>query len=73
MGSGGYNPDKIKIAWEGDKHTETGLTSRLLDRIGPVGRFGENKALKQLGKIILFFSSFLPEKNSCNKDLIKLS
>ena len=35
-----------KIAWEGDKqinkYTDIPRTSRLLDRIGPVGRFDEN-------------------------------
>ena len=33
-----------KIAWGGDRiRTSDGRTSRLLDRIGPVGRFGENQ------------------------------
>ena len=33
-----------RIAWEGDNKQQTthGRTSRLLDRIGPVGQFGEN-------------------------------
>ena len=35
--------DAIAIAWEGDIYIER-QTSRLLDRIGPVGRFVENPA-----------------------------
>ena len=35
-------PPRKKIAWEGDRHTSNRRTLRLLDRIGPVGRFDEN-------------------------------
>ena len=42
-----------KISLEGDtQHTTHGRTSRLLDQIGPVGRFGENKP-KSLEKNVL--------------------
>ena len=47
---------------KGDKHTNTqtyGRTSRLLDRIGPMGRFGEN-SLKWYNRPALLSGHFQP-------------
>ena len=47
----GLRADSLKITWEGDKEqrTNNGPTSRLLDRISPVGRLGENEILYKCG------------------------
>ena len=43
-------PGRKKTAWKGDKQTRKhsrGQTLRLLDRIGPVGRFDENQIFQE--------------------------
>ena len=53
MGSGGYNPEKKKSHGKGTYIYIQIQTSRLLDRIGPEGRFGEKKIIYQVANIVI--------------------
>ena len=60
-------PGRKKIAWEGDKHVNT-RTLRLLDRIGPVGRFDENSHKLSYYFVKLFMDGFEDLLYSCNQN-----
>ena len=59
-----------KIAWEGDTQIYIQRTSRLYDRIGPVGRFDENGFVSKIQKNAISFRTISSKKvcsNTTNK------